>query len=196
MNKRIFSMMLVLMIAFASFSCACAEAVPSVTVETVVTVAAATSSTGAVLPETFKVEVVPQSETATKVIAEITEAVKAAPVASYFGEEVIKAAVAKLPAAVAAKAEAPALVLNELTTVTVSEYDASYEDVVVSLALTAEYADNDAIVVLVGIMVDGVLTWVPMDATIVDGQVNVTFTQEVLSAAGDSEMLFALLRAE
>ena len=192
MNKRILSMMLVLMIAFASFSFACAEAVPSVTVETVVTVAAATSSTGAVLPETFKVEIVPQSETAVKVIAEITEAVKSAPVASYFGEEVMTAVAAKLPAAV----ETTALKLNELTTVTVAEYDASYEDVVVTLALTAEYADDDAIVVLVGIVVDGVLTWIPMDATIVDGQVNVTFTQEVLIAAGDSEMLFALLRAE
>lgn len=190
MNKRILSMMLVLMLAFAGF--ACAEAVPSVTVETVVTVAGATSSTGVVLPETFKVEVVPQSETAVKVIAEITEAVKAAPVASYFGEEVMTAVAAKLPVAV----ETTALKLNELTTVTVAGYDATYEDVVVTLALTADYADDDTIVVLVGIVVDGVLTWVPMDATIVDGQVNVTFTQEVLTAAGSNEMLFALLRAE
>lgn len=192
MNKRILSMMLVLMIAFASFSFACAEAVPSVTVEAVVTVAAATSSAGVVLPETFKVEVIPQSETAVKVIAEITEAVKAAPVASYFGEEVMTAAAAKLPVAI----DTAALKLNELTTVTVAEYDASYEDVVVVMALTAEYADDDNVVVLVGIVVDGVLTWIPMDATIVDGQVNVTFTQEVLTAAEGNEMLFALLRAE
>lgn len=192
MNKRILSMMLVLMIALATFSFACAEAVPSVTVETVVTVAGATSSSGVVLPETFKVEIAPQSEAAAKVIAEITEVVKAAPVATYFGEEVMTAVAEKLPATV----ETAALKLNELTTVTVAEYDASYEDVVVTLALTAEYADDDTIVVLVGIVVDGVLTWVPMDATIVDGQVNVTFTQEVLTAAGSNEMLFALLRAE
>ena len=192
MNKRIFSMMLVLMVAIASFSFACAEAVPSVTIETVVNVSTAVSSTGVVLPETFKVEVVPQSETVVKVVEEIAEVVKAAPVATYFGEEVMAAVAEKLPVEV----ETSALKLNELTTLKVAEYDAAYEDVVVTLALTAEYAEDDAIVVLVGIVVDGVLTWVPMDATIVDGQVNVTFTQEILTAAGEGEMLFALLRAE
>lgn len=189
MNKRIFSMILVLLFAFA-----CAQAAPSVTVETVVTVTTATTSSGVVLPETFKIEVVPQSETVVKVVAEIVEAVKAAPVAEYFGTEVVAAAVAKLPTAAAV--DTAALKLNELTTVTVSAYEASYEDVVVTMALSADYADDDVIVVLVGVMVDGVLTWVPMDAEIIDGQVNVTFTQDFLTTAGDSEILFALLRAE
>lgn len=190
LNKRIFCLMLVAIVAVLGFS-ALAEAVPSVTVETIVNVSSVVSSTGATLPESFAVKLAPQSEAATAVIEEITQVVQTQPVASYFGETTIAAVAEKLPAEVSVDS----LKLNELTAVKVEAYDSSFGDIVLTLTPAVEYAENAVIVVLVGMWVDGELVWTPMDAVVIDGQISVTFTQDVL-ADGSSELLFALLSAE
>lgn len=190
MNKRIFCLMLVAIVAVLGFS-ALAEAVPSVTVETIVNVSSVVSSTGATLPESFAVKLAPQSEAATAVIEEIAQVVQTQPVASYFGETAIAAVAEKLPAEVSVDS----LKLNELTAVKVEAYDSSFGDIVLTLTPAVEYAENAVIVVLVGMWVDGELVWAPMDAVVIDGQISVTFTQDVL-ADGSSELLFALLSAE
>lgn len=190
LNKRIFCLMLALIVAALGFG-ALAEAIPSATVETIMSVSSVVSSTGAALPESFSVELAPQSEAAEKVIEEIAEAVQTQPVTAYFGETAMAAIAEKLPAEV----NVSALKLHELTAVKVEAYDSSYGDIVLTLTPSIEYAENAVIVVLVGMWIDGELVWTPMDAVIIDGQISVVFTQDVL-ADGNSELLFALLSTE
>lgn len=191
LNKRFISMLLALLFVLTGFAFA-EQAAPSVTVDSLITVTGAVSTSGAILPESFKLAVAPKSETALKLTSEIDEAAKAAPVINYFGAETAISVAAKLPEGVSADT----LKLAELTTITVSEYDESYADVVVTIAAAAEYADDTTVVVLVGVVTDDAIVWIPLDAVVVDGQISVVFTQDVLTAAADSELVFALLTAE
>lgn len=190
LNKRIFSMMLVLVMAALGFS-ALAEAVPSVTIDSIVNVSSVVSSTGVALPESFEIAVNPQSAAAAAVIEEIATVAQTQPVAVYFGETAMAAISEKLPESVTTDT----LKLSELTAISVADYNSSYGDITLTITTATEYDDDTVVVVLVGMWVDGELIWMPMDAVVVDGQVCVVFTQDVL-ADGNSELLFALLTAE
>lgn len=192
MNKRILSCLLALVVALASLSVACAEFVPSINSSNVVNVSTVVSASGAVLPADFGVAVAPQSETTIALATEIAEFAKSAPVADYFGEEVMASVATMIPAIV----NTSALKVDELLPMVVSNYDAAYGDVILTLSAAAVYSENDVVVVLAGVVIDGVLTWIPLEASVTGGAVNVVFTQEVLEAAGSSELVFALLRAE
>lgn len=190
MNKRIICVLMALVLA--SLGCAFAETVPSVTVADVVTVTEAVSSTGVPLPADFAVNVAPQNETSTALIAEIAEFVKSAPVAEFFGNDVAMTIATQLPEGT----DVSALKLSELQPMVISNYDEACGDVVMTVSAAVEYADGAAVVALAGISGETGIVWYPLEASVTGGKVEVKFTQEVLTAAAGNEICFALLSAE
>lgn len=189
--KKIISMLLALML-IASCALAQTPARPSVTVADVVIPSAEVVgevtlviSLNDVQPETREQEVV----------EEIIEHVQEKPLAEFFTEEAISAAVEYLPPAV----KIESLVMDEIFVMDVQNYETHYGDVEARFQFVTEYKDNTPLVAMVGIMnEDGAITWIPMQATVVEGMVSIAFTQEVLEIvnAGSHRVVMALLRAE
>ena len=189
MKRHVLSLLLVLVLALASV--AYATSVPSITVNDLVKVESAVSSTGVALPANFSVNIAVESETVKSMTETLQSLTTADEVSNFFGQEAMDAVSAKLPTSM----NVADLKLAELSSLSFSNYDAACGDVIVSIMPAAQYSDGDTVVVLVYVMVDGQMTWVPMDAMVVNGEVSITFTQDVLTAVGDGELVFALMSA-
>lgn len=195
MKKIVSVLLVVLLIA----SCALAEAAnparPSMTVATVVTPAgSAVAAEGLVITlNNLKPETKEQ-----KVLEEIAVFVEEKPVVEYFGEEAMAAVVEILPETVATEK----LVLDEIFVLDVEGYDSGFGDVEAVFEFATTYEDDTVLVVMVGIMpedgTEGEIIWVPLQASVKDGKVNVSFTQDVLEAVqGNSgRVVLSLLRAD
>ena len=149
------------------------------------------SSTGAVLPATFAVEPVAEPTATEKVVLDaITAAATSADnLAAFFGTQTMMAVTATV-----AGVDVSKLTLDEAFPLTVADYDVSFGDITVTMSLAKQYADGDVVVALVGIVnADGTITWTPVQATVVEGELAITFTQDILGAAGTNELVFALL---
>lgn len=191
MNKRIFSVALALVLAFATLTCAFA-APDSISAADVTTaqVVGVTSSSGVTLPADFSVAPVAGSNTTDAVVNGINmAAASVGGLTTFFGEAAMTAISTVVPAVQAAN-----LKLDEAFPISVANYSGAYGDVTVTLRLTKTYADGDVVVAMVGIIgADGTITWTPVEATVVNGEVAVTFPQAVLEAAAGSEVVVAML---
>lgn len=192
MNKRVFSIALALILALASMACAfAAPDSPDSTSVGEVKVTGVASSTGAVLPATFAVAPVEVPTATEKVVLDaITAAATSADsLADFFGTQTMMAVTATVTGVDVSK-----LTLDEAFPISVASYDVTFGDITVTMSLAKEYADGDVVVALVGIVnADGTITWTPVQATVVEGELAITFTQDLLSAAGTNELVFAVL---
>lgn len=220
-NRTIWTMALALLLVMLS-ACAFAEAVPSITIEDVVvpevpalkteianktTVApvtqavitlkpTATAAPGAVEAPveeqtvSLVVELKEPTVKAAKVLDEIAVHVETAPVTQYFAPEVVTEVKKIIP--VAAKVEE--LKVHEFYEVNTANYAEAYGDVEATFEFATQYEDGKSFVAMIGIIgEDGEVTWMPMNAEVVDGKVKILFTQEVLLLLEQNEAVCALL---
>lgn len=190
--KKIVSLLLVLMLfAGCAFAQTPAATRPSVTVADVVI-----PSAGVVGEVTLVItlnNVQPETKEQ-KVVEEIVVHVQEKPVVEYFTEEVIVQVAQYLPPEV----KTESLVMDEIFVMDVQNYETAYGDVEARFQFVTQYKDNTPLVAMVGIMnEDGTITWIPMQATVVEGMVSIAFTQDVLEIVnGGNQVIMALLRAD
>lgn len=204
MKKNIFCVVLALVLMTCSF--AMAEAVPSVTMPQV-TVAEIVSSTGVVIPAEVQIAVVAEPteaqiktvETVKVALVQLTQE-EAKPVAEYFGEEVMTAAVAKivevLPEIKIEDVKVENFVVDEIVPVQVAEYDVEYGELEVTMQFVTEYEDDTVLIAMIGLIEGEEIVWTPLPAVVSEGLVKITYTPELLEAMMNGEALLALLRAE
>lgn len=192
MNKRIFSLVLVLVLALASLTVAFAESSATLAVVATPVVKSMVSSTGVVLPADFTVTPVEETLATQALTEEIAAAITAGTLEDIFGEE----AVALINQAVLGLTNVSDLKVEEVFPLTVANYSAAYGDVAITLELPTEYADDAIVVVLVGYTDDnGELVWTVAEVEIVDGDLVVTLTVEALTAAANGDLTVAILGA-
>lgn len=192
MSKKLFCLALVLMMVVST--AALAEALPSRTVESSWSAGQPATSGAQPAPDFAISPALTESEEATTVYTDILTYVNtsAAPVAEFFGADVVTAIAALVP-----DVETADLELTDFFPMTLANYDASYGDVTVPFTSLIPYEAGSTVVALLGIIAeDGTVTWLPLAAEVnAEGQVVVTFTAEALALVGDSEIVLAFLEA-
>ena len=164
MNKKILAPVAALVLCLFTVS-AFAEAVPSKTTSDVVAV----QSTGSVT-----VAVAQPTAATTAILEEVAALANSnVSVVEYFG---IQDVVAEL----GDETVAADLKVDELFPIVVSGAPAG--DTVVTVSTAAVYTEADKPIVLVSTVVDGKIVWKPVQYTIVNGQLVLTFTEELLLA--------------
>ena len=192
MNKRIFSLVLALVLALASLTVAFAESSATAAVVTIPVVKSMVSSTGVVLPADFLVTPVEETLATQALAKDIAAAITAGSLETVFGEE----AVALIDQAVLGLTTVSALKVQEVFPMTVVNYSAAYGDVAITLELPTEYAANDIVVVVIGYVdAEGNQVWVVVDVEIVDGDLVITLPVEALSAAVNADLTCVILGA-
>lgn len=194
MNRKLISLVLVLaLVMMASVALA---AVPSKTTADLVKTGAIVSESGAVLPSDFTVSVAAESIAANTELAKILAFVTAKnePVANYFNDDVKAEIIKLLPAGT----DLSKLVMNEFFPIDAIKYDASYGNIAVTFQCATVYKDGQNIVALLGIVndSDASVTWMPLQAEVVNGNVVIHFTQEALLAMANGNAMIAILDAE
>ena len=192
--KRTISVLLAVLLMMSMFAFA-ETAAPSVTVSQVIV-----PKTDVVIAEDFTVAltVLAEESVEKKVFDEIVAVAETAPVAEYFGEEVMTSVAAILPAEI----NVESLVMDEFFALSEENYDATYGDVDATFEFVTVYPDETVLVALVGILPaedaaeDAEITWVAQEAVVTEGKVAVTFTQDVFESMAENQCVFALLRAE
>lgn len=201
--KKIFAVALV---AAMLLSCvAFAEGVPSKTTDDIVQVTdvVVNVAEGAEAAEGFVVELQEAEEPADEtveaeptqvqvILNEITATVteqQAAPV-TYFPEETQAAVAALLP-----EVDAAELQMNEYEAISIAGYSEAIEGAEVIFQFVTVYESEQVVVALVGVIKDGVTTWYVAPAKVLeDGQVSVSFTEEMLQAMNAAdEIALAIL---
>ena len=191
MNKRIFSLVLALMLALASLTVAFA-ATESPTIDTVtkVTVAGVVSATGAALPADLIVDAKEETPATIATASTISAALASGNLAAVVGDD----AVAAINQAILGKASITSLKVEEVFPLSVVNWADSYGDIIVTLDLPADYASDAVIVALVSYYnANGQLVWVVADSAIVNGQLCLTISAADLAVTG--EFTVALLGA-
>ena len=193
MNKRIFSLVLVLVLALASLTVAFAEASPVAAVVTTPTVKGVVSATGVALPASFQVIGNLATPATTALAAQIASAIQAGTVESIFGAE----AVAAINLAIQGVTTIGALKVNEVFPMSVVNYDTTYGDVIVTVELPTAYEPGATIVVMVGYYnAANELVWEVAPAQIdANGDLVLTLSADALAAGAISDLTVALLGA-
>lgn len=137
-----------------------------------------------------------QPETKEQVVVDkIVEHVQEKPIVELFTEETVAAVVEKLPETV----QASNLVMDEIFVMNVENYETAYGDVETRFQFVTDYEEDTVLVAMIGVIgEDGNIIWIPMDALVVEGMVNIVFTQEILELvqSGNENVIMALLRAD
>ena len=192
MNKRIFSLVLALVLALASLTVAFAESSPVIATVTTATVASVVSASGVELPADFTVTANDATAATTALAATIASALQAGDVAGVFGDE----AAAAISQVILGKANASDLKVEEVFPLTVANYSETYGDIIVTLDLPADYASDAVMVALIGYYdANGELVWIVAEAEVVAGQLVLTLDAATLAANTDGEFTVALLGA-
>lgn len=195
MRNAIIMLLVIAMLALPFGACA-EQAVPSITISDVVNVVdTVATASGVEVSEGFLVELTEKSEQAEAVFSEVMNVVQQnKPVVEFFGEEVIANAIAEVKLPVEVKSEN--LKLDEFFTLNVANYEEVYNDVEVVFEFVTQYKEETTLLAMVGIITADGIVWIPLQAEVIDGQVKVLFTQDVLQKVMVSEAVFSLLRAE
>ena len=192
MNKRVFSLVLALVLALASLTVAFAEESPVLATVTAATVAGVKSASGVSLPANFSVTALEATPATTALAAEIASALQTGAIADIFGED----AVALISQAILGKASVSGLKVEEVFPLSVVNYSETFGDIIVTLDLPANYASDAVIVALVSYYhAAGQLVWTVAEAEVVDGQLLLTLNAADLVAAVNGEFTVALLGA-
>lgn len=175
MNKKILAAVLALVMCL---SCVSALAGPSKTTNNVVS----TAPSGNIA----EVVVTPPTAATQQTLAEIESAVAAGtPVAQCFGAETAAAIQAT------AGDKTDSLKLNELVPVTSTGKITGATSVTIRTA--ASYTKDDTIVVLAGVIINGVKVWKPLTFVVVNGNLVVTFPADIAPLLADGEVELAIL---
>jgi len=187
--------MVLMMVVFIAISAVAHAAVPSKTTQDMTKVTSVVSASGVPLGDDFAVELVQEAPAATQELAKVAAVVsEGASPATYFADK--EADIALL---VPEDFDINVLELNEFSPLTAINYDASYGDVVVSFEFVTEYIDGQVVVAMLGIVVgendDGtaLVEWYALRAEVVDGLVQVHFTQDILALLNGAEAMIAIL---
>ena len=194
MNRKLISLVLVLaLVMMASVALA---AVPSKTTADLVKTGGIVSESGTALPSDFAIFVAAESVAANTELAKILAFVTAKneSVANYFNDDVKAGIAALLPAGT----DLSKLVMNEFFPIDAVKYDASYGNVAVTFQCATVYKDGQIIVALLGIIndSDASVTWMPLQAEAVGGNVVIHFTPEAFAAMSNGTAVIAILDAE
>lgn len=185
MNKKFICLVLSLMLLCTA---SLAFAAPSKTTNDLTQ-----NSTGSVLgaQDSFFVEPIPLTKDAGAALAAIAAFVADGnkPVIDYFGDVVKAQILALLPT----DFDATKLVMNELISARVMNYDPVMGDVPVYFTFATAYKEGTTLVVLVGVQNGDSVTWVPLRAVVENGLVKIYFTQQVLSSVNGREIMIAVL---
>ena len=158
---------------------------PSMKISALTTVkTAAVSENGTALPSDFAISqsAVPTVQQYVAFEELAAYSASGAAVVNFFGADVHNAVETLL---LSTGVNADSLKLSEFATMTVSNYDASYGDVKVTIGLPTVYAANQTVIVVIGYDVNGTMTWVPVAANVVNGELEVVVPQSVLEATTD-----------
>ena len=142
----------------------------------------ATASTGVEIPDGFVLEPKDAGDVVQNEIKDMFNFVNATSPAQslvgYFSDEVQQMIMAKLPDTVALNS----LQANEITELYIQNYDTAYGDVTKEFTFATQYAIDQAVVVLIGLVdAAGDIVWVAVDAVAIEGGgLAITFPQEVL----------------
>lgn len=114
---------------------------------------------------------------------------------SYFGTEVVDAIAQLLP-----EVDLDNLELNEIAPLTVADYDEAYGDLAITFSFATVYAQDQAVVALIGIESAETqeIVWTPAEAEVqMDGSVQVVLPQALLVelAAAQNSMITILSEA-
>ena len=141
----------------------------------------------------FVVEVVEDTESSTDLLASIYQLVndESGSVISYFDDAVQQEISGKLPEGT----DLTKLQMNELVTIQAFNYTDALGDQSATFSFATSYTVEQKLVAMVAIFnADGtVAQWIALDATVVDGQVVVTFPQSVLEALNSNSAALAIL---
>lgn len=175
MNKKILAAVLALVMCLSGVS---ALAVPSKTTNNVVS----TTPSG----NSAEVVVSPATAETQQTLAEIESAVASGtPVAECFGAEAASAIQA------VAGDKTGNLKLNELVPVTSTGKVTGATSVTIRTA--ASYTKEDTIVVLAGVIINGVKVWRPLTFVVVNGNLVVTFPADIAAMLADGTVDLAIL---
>jgi hypothetical protein len=191
MNKKIIGFLLALVMVSVS-AMAFATAVPSKTTQDMVKPVGVTVQAGA----STAIQVsTPADEAATalatKVLGEISSYVQqqANPVINYFDQGVQEQVAALLPAGT----NLSTINMNEFTTIKIDGYSEENGDLTASFEFATKYEDGQAIVAMVGVEVDGTMTWTALKAEVVDGIVKITFPEAVVKLMQTGNAVLSIL---
>lgn len=130
---------------------------------------------------------------------EIASFVLEAPIATYFGEEVMTTAAVYLPEGF----DANTLVMDEFFVLTEENYEEIYGDVAATFEFITPYEDDTVLIAMVGVLPaevtdeateEAAITWIPLQAVVTEGKVQISFTQEIFEMLKENKCVFALLR--
>lgn len=151
---------------------------------------ASVSENGTVLPSNFAIReaLVPSVTQLTK-FAELAaySASGAAPV-NYFGADVHNEVETLL---VSAGVNADSLKLSECAPMTIDNYDPSFGDVKVTVGFPTVYKDGQTVIAVIGYQDGDTFVWVPVEATVVNGELEFVIPESVLSVT--TEIMVAIL---
>jgi len=183
MNKKILAFVMALVLCF---SCVSALATESKTTSDVVAVTITIASSSDTAEEPIVVVITEPTVETQAVLAEIAETVAAgAPVVEYFDEETAAA----IKTVAGEKTEA--LQLDELVPMVSSGVVEGAATITVRTA--ASYTEDDAVVVLAGVTINGEKVWTVLTYTIVDGELVITFPEEIAALLADGVIDLAIL---
>ena len=165
---------------------ACAEQLPSPTLKTDVTVGIV-SEGSPVVKDSFTIQLIEGTEAVDEVLARAQQAKQ---IEDLFDEETLKDAAEYLPE----NLETEKLMLAELYTMTVDNYDADYGDVDICCEFSVEYADDAVLLGMIGLAMEesAEIAWTPIRATAEKGNVMLSLPRELLeqiSNGGDAVFL-------
>jgi hypothetical protein len=83
--------------------------------------------------------------------------------------------------------------MNEFTTIKIDGYSEENGDLTASFEFATKYADGQAIVAMVGVEVDGTMTWTALKAEVVDGIVKITFPEAVVKLMQTGNAVLSIL---
>lgn len=121
------------------------------------------------------------------------------PISEFLGEEAVVLAQPLLPE----DADPAGLMLDELYQLIVSGYDLAYGDISAAFEFVTEYEEDIVLLAAAGLLPaedaeDQAILWLPMQAEVVEGRVQIQLSAQALETAnaGQQTVAFALLQLE
>ncbi len=175
-----------------------AQSAPSKTTQDMAIVTKIEASSGVVLPDDFVIqpakEGLASANTELTKIADFVTQNQPTPI-QYFDATIQEEAAKLLPEGT----DLEKFEMNEFIPVVVENYSAEYGDITVSFSFATKYSEGQLLLAMLGVVTgtnsDGtpIVEWIPLAAQGVDGLVQITFTQEALSAMQGNECMLAIL---
>ena len=189
--KKILSSILVLMLVF-SLS---AFAAPSITVDDLTSVSGCLSSTGVTVGEDFKVDIAEENAASTFIRAELEKFLNEGSeftITAFFSMDAYEAIVSSFPDDV----NIDTLAVHEIIPIDFTNYKAEYGSLTVTFSFPAEYDDDEAIIVVVGIMnpTTSEMEWISLPVFVnMDNEIEVIFDQETIEKISNNDAVLLLL---